>query len=149
MNAALSYLSRSDEDLFEPESQQTSSAQVVSVGALSDWQRVAVKKVLGLRLLKSNWDSYGSRPISTSVIFTAISLLSFASLDNLPSPSVVPVSGGAIQLAWTKGGRELELEVRDNGTIAYLTVENGQPLDEEPLLVPEEAEHLLSWLNAG
>lgn len=125
------------------------SSPVVPVGALNDWQIAALKKILGFGKLAENWDSYGSRAISHGVVFAAIKFLGQAALENAPPVTVLPVSGGAIQFEWEKGARALEFEVRPDGAIFYLAVENGEPLAERRLEAPADAGYWLSWLSVG
>lgn len=148
MSAAVN-LSSYDDGFIESDAQRASSASVFNVGGWSNSQVAAVKKLLRFGRLAPNWDSYGSRTISIEVIRTAIDLLSHASLEDLPSPSILPVSGGGIQLEWVKGDRELQLEVKPDCSIVYLIAENDEPLEEERLLEPAEVERLLSWLMLG
>ena len=133
----------------ESDVQQTSSAPVFNVGGWSDWQVAAVKKLLRFGRLKPNWDSYGSSPISFEVIRTAINLLAQASFEDLPNPSILPVSGGGVQYEWVKGDHEVQIEIKPDCSIVYLIAKNDEPLKEERLVDLGEVERLLSWLMLG
>lgn len=127
------------------------SNMVVRVGALNEWQVKAIKKVLGFRGLSQNWDSYGSPAITQAAVTTAISLLGMIPFVSLPTPRVLPVSGGGIQFEWAKGQRELEVEVRPTGAIEILKVKNGVPVDdgENVSLTEAQIEQAFSWLGAA
>ena len=118
----------------------------------SPWQVDAVKRILQFQLLRDNWDSYGGHPPSFDVILTAYSVVRNITLDDPPKPSIVPVPGGGIQFEWRKGRRELEIEVRPDGSIEYLKIEDGDPIGDGEELESASTgvvESLLSWLIAG
>lgn len=122
------------------------------VSDLNEWQIDAFKKILSFRWLTPNWDSYGSEPVNQRAIDVALNLIDYVGFGNVPAPRVVPVSGGGIQLEWVKGNRELEVEIHPHGSIAYLTIHDGEPTSEneiEPREIPSQAERLLSWLSTG
>lgn len=153
MNATsnLAYWPMEDEWKSQSDTERASSARVIKVGDWNEWQINAAKKILSFQSLRQpNWDSYGSKAMTNSVIDTAIDFLNNIWVENVPDPYVIPVSGGAIQFEWTKGDRELEVEIRPDGSIMYLAVENGMPsTDEQPLKVITDAERWLFWLNGG
>ncbi len=123
----------------------------IRVGRMNQWQREAVAKVLRFAYsLRQNWDSYSSAPIRTWVVKTAIDLIREVPFDNLSAPRVVPVSGGGIQLEWSKGNRDLEIEVRPDRSIEGLKVLAGMPVDDgQELTSSADIEELFSWLIAG
>lgn len=137
---------------FDAES-VSGSGRVYKIGYLNDWQIAAITKIVGFGSLKQNWDSYNSPAMTERVIDAAIDFVARISIENVPAPHVIPVSGGGIQFEWAKGRRELEVEVRPNRTLVYLEVENDSPLEPEkeiePGEIPTASERLLAWLNAG
>lgn len=68
----------------------------------------ALEKLESLRLLKSNWDSYGAASISPEAIATASQFL---------QPDIVPTSQGGIQLEWHNFGIDLEIEITPAGKV--------------------------------
>ena len=122
------------------------------VGDMNEWQIVATKKILGLKSLGTNWDSYGSPPVTNLAVNSALHLVKYAGIGNSPTPRVIPVSGGGIQLEWESGARELEIEIQANGVIMYLPVHDGEPAeicDLDPRAFTREVKQLLSWLVSG
>lgn len=121
----------------------------IRVGSMTEWQLNAIKKVLSFKSLAPNWDSYGSPGPANCAIQAALSFLIDIPFSSLPAPRIVPVSGGGLQFEWTRGERELEVEVRPEGSIEILKVENGLPLDDEdgPLLAGD-INPLFYWLFA-
>lgn len=117
----------------------------------SQWETQAVKGVLRIQKLPSNWDSYGSPAPTRKAVDASLMLLwqiIRLGLEDLPVPHVVPVSGGGIQLEWQVGRRELELEVLPDGSAEFLKVEDGDPITEGPLegwMMPA----LFGWLSSS
>ncbi|MBI4528878.1 MAG: hypothetical protein HY695_34205 [Deltaproteobacteria bacterium] len=123
-------------------------SEVIHLRQLSQPVIEAVKRLLTVRELPHSWDSYESPPPSELAIGVAIRLLIGVDLDEFPSPRIVPISGGGVQLEWDVGSRELELEILSDGTIRYLKVEEGEPTEESEIGPSHFARlaSLLSWL---
>jgi hypothetical protein len=102
-----------------------------------------------LENLPPNWDSYGSIPPTPQALRGAEGLLRLLTVEAFPSPQVVPVPGGGVQLEWQVGPRGLEVEIRPDGSIEYLKVE-GEFMEEGPLLAnqPDRLRELVRWLTA-
>lgn len=119
----------------------------------NDWQLGAIRKVLKLKyeLSRPNWDTYGSAPLDSRIADAAMSLLEMVPFENLPSPRIVPVSGGGIQIELSKGCRELELYLRPSETIEVLRIQDGVPLNDGEILPSEtiDIETLFTWLNTA
>ncbi len=106
----------------------------------------AMNAVGDLAQLPQDWDSYGSRQIQTSAIRQALEILQMANLQHIPMPFVVPVPGGGVQLEWRLEGRELELEVQPDRTIAYLRVDEND-IDEEGVVPKDQPSAILEHLQ--
>jgi len=70
-------------------------------------------------------------------------------LDNFLLPRVIPVSGGGVQLEWSFGVREIEIEVDDDGLVEYLKTERGRPIEESQIGLADLTgiRSLLMWLT--
>lgn len=106
----------------------------------------AMNAVGDLAQLSQDWDSYGSRQIQTSAIRQALEILQMANLQHIPMPFVVPVPGGGVQLEWRLEGRELELEVQPDRTIAYLRVDEND-IDEEGVVPKDQPSAILEHIQ--
>jgi len=121
----------------------------VSTFGLSQWKIEAISQTLKLERLPTDWDSYGSPPPSNELADFCIDwLLKSIPFNDLPSPNVVPVSGGGIQFEWSLSDRELELEVLPNYTIEFLKTERGEPLDQGEVKNLQQIPALFGWLGA-
>lgn len=154
MNGLQSYTDTTSSDLvkFLPEDQPVHRnaqwSRVISLTGLSQLQIQGIKRLITVRKLPENWDSYGSPPPTESAFAIAIRLLTAIDFDELPSPRIIPVSGGGVQLEWDVGIRELELEIMSDGSMKYLKVEHGEPLDEQEIVPLDLARlrSLVTWL---
>lgn len=83
-------------------------------GNVPDWFTDAVKKLLMLRELPENWDSYGARQVTVQSFETALLLTSRIS-EGSPLPSIVPTPTGGVQLEWHLFGIDLEVDITPEG----------------------------------
>lgn len=88
----------------------------------SPWLLPTVSAISGLAGLPDNWDGYGSPKVSQTALVRTIQLAASISCEELPIPTVCPVSGGGVGISWELGDRELEFTVYPNGCIRYLRV---------------------------
>lgn len=123
-------------------------SSVVSVGDLSQWQVDAIRKLLQLLSLPRDWDSYGSPPPSEVAVMSALHLILHIDLEYFLSPHVVPVGGGGVQLEWSLGSREIEVEIDDEGSAGYLKSQHGKPIEEDQISLADlpRIRALLTWL---
>lgn len=84
-------------------------------------------------------------------------------LAGFPPPHVAPIEGGGLQYEWMRRNRDrnrdVEIEVRPDGTLEYLRAEMGHipafddfsKMIEGPLSLdrPDEIRDLLAWLTDG
>jgi hypothetical protein len=116
------------------------------------WLETALEDVARLAALPPNWDGYGSPPIGVKERWQAVRLLTSIAYEDLPAPTIVPVSGGGIQLEWQYCGRELELEiVAGSPDLLFLKVYEDGTTEEDsyPIADLERTRKLLDWLVAG
>ncbi len=125
-------------------------SRVVLVAKYSRWQIQAITKILGLLSLPNDWDSYGSPPPTEIAATSAIQLVTDINLDYFLSPRVVPVPGGGVQLEWSFGPREVEIEIDDDGSVEYLKTEKGNPIEEKQISLADfpVIRSLLLWVTA-
>ena len=83
--------------------------RAVPVTALAEWQIRAIEKIASLGELVSNWDSYGSPPISDQALRVTIGLIRASQVDAVAIPRIVPMSGGGIHVEWNVGHKKLRV----------------------------------------
>lgn len=91
------------------------------------WRESTDKALAELRELKDNWDSYGGKAVRPFMIETVEFVLEQIMRDDTPLPSIVPQNNGAVQLEWSIGGVDVEIEiceieVPEGGRVHYCNV---------------------------
>lgn len=116
-----------------------------------DWLRQALGRLEIVASLPRGWDSEGGRPPNAQLVTAAADLLRDLEGDDLPLPFVCPIAGGGLQLEWSFGGKEVELELVDERTIGFLRAEaapSGRIIEsgEYPISDINKSRELLDWL---
>ncbi len=90
--------------------------------------------------LTPNWDGYGAAEVRQEVAAKALETL-WNLLDNgSPTPSIVPLNDGGIQVEWHRHGRSLELEFPASGAASFYYYEDATDDESEGLLANSIAE---------
>lgn len=84
-----------------------------------------------LACLQSNWDSYGSQPLSASVVRRSCKLLPLLLSDESAIPNLIPTRDGGIQFEWHRGGIDVELKIPRTGPISYLIADANTGAEQE------------------
>ncbi len=124
--------------------------RVVPYATASDWFLTSLGAVARLSNLPTNWDSYGSPPVTSEARAQALRLLMLIEGEASAIPQIGPVSGGGLQLEWSNGLRALELEVRPDGAVEFLRVYEDDRM-EEGTIPTDRVDRLrqqMSWLFA-
>lgn len=123
--------------------------QVIKVPPEWTWQVEPIKKILGALLLPENWDSYGGRTPRIEAAETAIDFIASILQEDPPRPRVVPLGTGGIQLEWTNGQRELEVECAPDGSIEALKIEGDAEGESCLSCTSADVTSLFAWLMAA
>jgi hypothetical protein len=104
-----------------------------------------------LRNLPADWNGYGAAPIDRRIIRGAEDFLLGLPGDAAPTPKVVPMTRGRLQLEWHRGNRSLELEFETADQLHYLKWDPAEGAEEEdviPIGDRDAALALLRWFVA-
>lgn len=93
------------------------------------WSRSAIEQISRLGELKANWDSYGGRPIDPYCAMAAIRLVLSLLGPSIPTPAIVPLNRGGIQLEWHR--RAVDLEIAVLSPVRYLVTFEDEESGEE------------------
>lgn len=103
-------------ELTEPRAREmiissgTSSYRVVfSTSSLPSWVKPTILAFDGIRTLPSNWNSYGAEIINRDLIEQSLRVLSRIMQADSPTPSIVPLGDGGIQIEWHRKQQDLEI----------------------------------------
>lgn len=138
------------DEVRTPEYQTSSTWTEMSEPEDTPWLVGAAQKLLALRRLRDDWDSYGSGPVDRDVVRTALGVvvLVWRYLSDGPAPEILPMSGGSVQLVWSTPGRQIELDVLRDGSVRALKLEDDDPVgdDEQVEVTKSKIEALFDWL---
>lgn len=76
-----------------------------------------VRRLIELRSLQDNWDSYGALLVKHESLVNSVKLFRQVMYAETPAPQVVPTNRGNIQLEWHNYGIDLEIEICSNGSV--------------------------------
>jgi len=87
-----------------------------------------------LAALNFDWDTYGAKPIDLDALREAQAFVEQLLQQPIPVPSIFPVPDGGMQLEWSAGALELELEFEPGAAVAVFVCDDhaaGQQIDGE------------------
>lgn len=85
-----------------------------------------------LAALEFDWDTYGAKPIDLDALREAQAVVEQLLRQPIPVPSVFPVPDGGVQLEWSAGSLELELEFEPGAAVVVFVCDDhaaGQQID--------------------
>lgn len=132
--------------LFAPQN------DIIPIFGNPPWVQLALTSIKDIANLPPNWDGYGSPPLSQKAYQYAVAILKSLTGDDLPQPSIVPISGGGMQFEWRHKGRELELEIDpESDEMVYLKVHEDFTMEEDayPVLDIPQTYKRIRWLTSG
>jgi hypothetical protein len=120
-----------EEDFQRPALKKRPSATIFGQQNVSKWEHVAARRIPELMALPSGWDGYGGKPLARATAYIAINLMAQICRENTPSPSLVPMSGGGVQIEWHLGPIDLEISVCAPGQITVFYTDERQEGESE------------------
>lgn len=85
-----------------------------------------LQQLSDLRHLESNWDSYGALPVHQEALRHAETFAHhLAGLPGVPQPTVTATGEGFIGFCWDSGRWSLDAEVRPDGRIDYVFIDEA------------------------
>ena len=105
------------------------------------------ERLRSLTDLGQNWDGYNSRPITQRAIRMADSILQQSSHYAIGTPRIAPVTGGGIELEWTTGRRDLEMEILPDGRWEFVRTHEDGHMEDQQDLPSADTQSLFLWLS--
>jgi hypothetical protein len=94
----------------------------------------ALERLNQIENLDANWDSYGSQPPTQVALETAGRLIGAVYEDTLSARpraavpySVIPLSGGGVQVEWRGNSAAIEVEISSEAVLGYLLARGSEP----------------------
>jgi len=126
---------------------------VAKVSGQAPWVPSILDKMSSLADLPEGWDGCGSRAIQPLSIETMLRVLRVIDSEAGPAPHMSPISGGALQIEWSHGDRDLEIATRSDGSLQYVKTQDGaeDEMEDGSLSSSDEEKlrHLMRWLIDG
>jgi hypothetical protein len=72
-------------------------------------------RLIELAELRDGWDGYGAHPVDRHALVAAERLIRETLRAGWPTPELFPIPSGGVQLEWSAGSMELELEIEPGG----------------------------------
>lgn len=99
------------ESTLAPPVPDVPSSSAFSADAEPIWLPGVMARLEHLVSLPEGWDGHGGRAVSVSTALFALHIL-FETLDrSRPSPQILPLSYGGLQIEWHEQGIDLEVEI--------------------------------------
>ncbi len=114
--------------------------------ALPAWFDPVMQGFVDLLTLAPNWDSYHAGPIDPKLIQYALNFINGVLAPTSPTPRVVPLSSGGLQLEWRRKGVDLEV-VFDRGEQPFFFFQNRVTGEESEHRLPEDSQLLISMIS--
>lgn len=83
------------------------------------WLMPVLQGFADLVALPKDWDGEGASRIDTATVNRALAAVERLFEPNSPTPSIVPLSNGGLQLEWHRGGKDLEIEFSPQGRVSF------------------------------
>jgi hypothetical protein len=95
------------------------------------WFDPVMQGFADLVTLEPKWDSYQAKPIQKVAIDKAMALLDALLRPSSPTPSIVPLSSGGLQVEWHRNDQDLEIvfEPRKTPEFFYKNASTGAEED--------------------
>lgn len=75
------------------------------------WQNEIVSTLCRYLELPEGWDTYGGKPLRHETGMFALQVLNGMMGPSIPSPQIVPVGDGGLQVEWHQNGLDIELYI--------------------------------------
>lgn len=109
------------------------------IGIAERARKTITRRLTELMTLPSGWDGEDARAIDRSALLVAADILASLSGEGIPEPELFPVPNGGVQIEWSAGPVEIELEIEPERRGAIFVCDDeqsGQRIDGE---LPEDA----------
>jgi hypothetical protein len=100
-----------------------------------------------VRAFQSNWDGYGAASPDPRILDAIPRAMELVASDSVPTPQVVPMTRGRVQLEWHRGARSLELEFETADTVHYLKRDGSEGIEEEDVFDAADVSQIMALLG--
>lgn len=99
------------------------------------WRAAVDVRFAKLSTYEAGWDGYQGEPPRRTVIAFARSILNSVMRPTTPTPAIVPMVGGGLQLEWHVGGLDIELAIYRprEAELSVAFADGRASIEDEPL----------------
>jgi len=112
------------------------------------WRYAAFAQIRTLEEEGRNYPGLGDLRVTETTSSHARQILAQMNIAEVPTPTVVPISGGGLAISWNVGRREVQLSVFSDGDIVYMRTEGEAVVGEIEEGALSQARYVagLEWL---
>jgi ABC-type bacteriocin/lantibiotic exporter with double-glycine peptidase domain len=119
-----------------------------AIHASAPWQYTVFSRLHDLEKSKAKTPASKMHPVSqTAVMLARIVLADLRGVENIPTPSVCPTSGGEIGIVWSLGNKQLEVLFSDNQAGSFVLSQNDEII-EDGEVAPQSTARLQNAINS-
>ena len=119
-----------------------------AIHASAPWQYTVFSKLHDLEKSKTKSSASKMLPVSVpAVMFARVVLADLRDIDNIPTPSVCPTSGGEVGIVWSFGSRQLEVVFSHNQSGSFVLSEDDEII-EDGEVAPHSTARLQSAISS-
>jgi len=96
----------------------------------------SIQKIARLRV---NWDSHGARIVSHYTLMQTLTFLFESLSPNAPTPAIVPLASGDVQLEWHQQGIDFEVEIAETGPVGFYFADSNAGIEHEEAKLNDRA----------
>lgn len=116
---------------FRARTEASRPATYAPAARVPAWIEPTFHALKGLLQLPKDWDGYGASPVQERIAQRVLFVLCEVMEDDAPPPSVVPLTGGGIQVEWHRLEKNLEIEFPADAAPSFYYYEENSDLESE------------------
>jgi hypothetical protein len=111
-----------------------------------EWRDATFKRLEELVQLPVGWDGYDGLPVNLANAYFALQMLDTVCRTNTPTPQIVPMSDGGLQIEWHTLNEDIEIQVRGPYEVsAWHSTEHGDDVD--AMQLTNDFLPIASWIS--
>jgi hypothetical protein len=107
-----------------------------AIHASAPWQYSVFSRLHDLEKSKTPTGPSKMLPVSQpAIMFARVVMAHLRDVDNIPTPTVCPTSGGEVGIVWSFGRKQLEVVFSDNQSGSFVLSENDEIIEDGAVAV--------------
>ena len=110
---------------------RNSGTSLLDSTIIPEWEEVVLNRLVELRTLSEDWDTYGGSPVTQEVAAYSFALLRAVMAAETRAPDLVPLPQGGLQMEWHDPNLDVEITIEEPGFASVWVVSPTHPDGEE------------------